>query len=87
MLILIALVIGGFIWWRSRRSGLRGLPLSSSGAANFEETIPLATNGDSEDDGYRQRKGKGKERATGTTPREEIFGVGELDEEDRTPQV
>ena len=53
----------------------------------MEETIPITMNGESEEDNYPRRKGKGKERATHVTPREEIFGVGELDEEDRTPQI
>ena len=97
VLVLIALMVGGFVWWRSRRGGIRGLPLSTAEVGNEEETIPLTLSAGQDDDGgYRQRstgivirdgggKGKGKERAMEFTPKEEIFGVGELDEEDRTP--
>ncbi|KAI0080868.1 alpha/beta-hydrolase [Panus rudis PR-1116 ss-1] len=92
VLLIIAILIGGFLYWRSRRKGgLRGLPLSISTRDSFthqeEESIPLRQN----DDGYnddvdgerRQRVGKGKERARTFTPqREEIFGVGETSEDE-----
>ncbi|CAL1700266.1 unnamed protein product [Somion occarium] len=101
VLVLIALLIGGFLWWRSRKGGLRGLPLSSRGSmALNEESIPLRTNGDAEDGlggddfegGARRRngdaKGKGKERARTFTPQEEIFGVGDSDDEGgKSPRV
>ncbi|KAI0960156.1 hypothetical protein AcW1_004754 [Taiwanofungus camphoratus] len=82
VLVLIALVVGGFLWWRSRRQRLRGLPIST-----HEENIPLnssmgETNGhaDTDHDSFRSRKGK--ERATHLTPAEPIFSVGESDDED-----
>ncbi|KAI0650444.1 alpha/beta-hydrolase [Trametes meyenii] len=84
VLVLIAALVGGFLWWRSRRNRLRGLPLST-----HEENIPLnLSNGgerdDDEEGGFRPRKGK--ERA-GTLPEEEaIFDVGSDDEGEKSPR-
>ncbi|KAH9948790.1 alpha/beta-hydrolase [Amylocystis lapponica] len=92
VLVLIALVVAGFLWWRSRRQRLRGLPVSTQ-----EESIPLNShvgegNGNgmssrSEEDLFRNRKGK--ERAGGRTPEEAIFSVGDSDDEEegRTPRT
>lgn len=106
VLVLIALLIGGFLYWRSRKGGLslRSLPLSSHSnmrSNEFEESIPLRGSGYGDaDDHDRDRDGsstlvggeehegsrsrKGKERATTyePTPKEEIFGVGDSDDED-----
>ncbi|KAI0337935.1 alpha/beta-hydrolase [Trametopsis cervina] len=91
VLVLIALSIGGFLWWRrwrSRRAG--GLLKSPRSQGGFEEAIPLRENGDShyadrEDyettDDTRSRKGK--ERATALTPQETIFTVDD-DSDDET---
>lgn len=47
-----------------------------------EESIPLQSSVDDED-GFRQRPGKGKERALGNaSEREEIFAVADSDDED-----
>ena len=101
VLVLIAVLIGGFLYWRSRKGGLKGLPLSNHGSTRLnenEESIPLRAHGDGEDhdgsptlvghdDEVRSRsgKGKGKERATTyeMTPKEEIFGVGDSDDEEK----
>ena len=81
---LIAVLVGAFLWWRSRRRNisLRGLPFSSR-----EENIPLTQNGESyepPDDENRPipREPKGKERTTTLTPKEEIFRVEDSDDED-----
>lgn len=51
-----------------------------------EESIPLQSSMD-DDDGFRQRTGKGKERAPGE--REEIFAVADSEDEDefKSPAV
>lgn len=84
MLVLIALIVGGFLWWRSRGKRTRGLSLST-----HEEHIPLNSsmadeaNG-SREDGFRPRKGK--ERAE--LPEEEaIFDVGDDDDDERSPRL
>ncbi|KAH8096683.1 alpha/beta-hydrolase [Cristinia sonorae] len=91
VLVIIAILIGGFVWWRSRKGKLRGigLPVTREDIQQEEEHIPLTqSNGnadDSDEEGSRQRKGKG--RATGLTPREEIFGVGDDEDDDvRSPR-
>ena len=86
---LIAVLVGAFLWWRSRRRNisLRGLPFSSR-----EENIPLTTSvredqddNDKDEDGGRFRSRKGKEKA-GSVPEEEaIFDVGSDDEDERSP--
>ncbi|KAK7696265.1 hypothetical protein QCA50_000918 [Cerrena zonata] len=98
VLVLIALLIGGFLYWRSRKGGLRGLPLSSHGNLRNEESIPLReaedhdgsstlVGGDDEGGMRRSRKGKERARAYSPTPKEEIFGVGDSDDEDgRSPR-
>ena len=92
VLLLIAFVVAGFLWWRARRQRLRGLPVSTA-----EENIPLNAqmegdrNGNgighgaaSEEDLFRGRKGKGREPLES----EEIFSVGDSDDEDgRTPRT
>ena len=74
VLVLIAVLIGGFLYWRSRKGGLKGLPLSNHGSMRLnenEESIPLRAHGDGEDhdgsstlvghdDEVRSRGGKGK---------------------------
>ena len=81
VLVLIALVVGGFLWWRSKRRAARGLAL-----ATHEEHIPLNSALADEDrasvDGFRPRKGK--ERASELPEEEAIFEVGD-DEDARTP--
>ncbi|OCH94287.1 alpha/beta-hydrolase [Obba rivulosa] len=87
VLMLIALGVGGFLWWRSRRQRIEGLHLPS----NAEEHIPLNSNmgdangHDSREDVFRQRKGK--ERAD-LPSSEMIFGVGDSEDEDeaRSPR-
>lgn len=95
VLLIIAVLVGGFLWWRSRRSRLRGLPGSTDiGLGLGEEGIPLAENSgshDSHEDEYPPNLGKGKERAMDYTPKEEIFRVDDSDDEDhdgsrRSPQ-
>lgn len=95
VLVIIAVLIAGFVWWRSRKGKLSGvgLPLTRDDVRPDEE-IPLTqSNGNVDDhdqdtdEGSRERKGKG--RATGLTPKEEIFGVGDDefdDEESRSPR-
>jgi hypothetical protein len=84
VLVFIALVIGGFLWWRRYRSQRSGLLKSPPGG--LEESIPLTQNGethytDAEREGrYDSREDlppsrKGKERATEATPQETIFKV------------
>ncbi|KAF9809828.1 hypothetical protein IEO21_07228 [Rhodonia placenta] len=90
LLLLIAILLGVWFWWRSRRARLRGLPVSTN-----EENIPLSSNmeesnGHGPDDvgGERFQSRKGKERATQLTPEQAIFSVGdEEDEEDRSPRI
>ena len=84
MLVLIALAVGGFLWWRSKRPARRGLSLSPT----TEEHIPLRSAADDDDAegagafGPRHGKGKGRE-----LPEEEaIFEVGD-DDELRTPMT
>ncbi|KAH9943181.1 alpha/beta-hydrolase [Epithele typhae] len=85
VLALIALLVGGFLWYRYKRSSKRGLSLSTR-----EEAIPLNSsigmNGHSdEDDGSSFRSRKGKERA-GSLPEEEaIFDIGDDDERSPLP--
>lgn len=76
VLLLIALAIGIFFWCRRRsRRGVSQVRLE-------EEHIPL-TSSINDDDGPRQRVGKGKERALGDIrEREELFAVASSDDED-----
>ena len=76
VLLLIFLAIGIFFWCRIRsRRRVSQVRLE-------EESIPLHPNV-SEDEGFRQRAGKGKERALGNADeREEIFAVIDSDDED-----
>lgn len=91
VLLLIAIVIGGFLWWRFRRNRIKGLPGSPPNGMNhdgeYEENIPLTESNDlDEAEEYRHNKGKG--RATELTPKEEIFRVDDSDDEDtRTPRT
>ncbi|RPD66874.1 alpha/beta-hydrolase [Lentinus tigrinus ALCF2SS1-7] len=84
VLVLIALVVVGFLWWRSRGKRSRGLSLST-----HEEHIPLNSsmadeaNG-SRDDGFRPRKGK--ERADSLPEDVTIFDVGDDEDEERSPR-
>ena len=90
VLVLIAILVGGFLWWRSRRNRLRGLPFSTA-----EENIPLNSHlGDEakengEDNGFRSRKGK--QRADSLPEEDAIFDVGDEDDEDeddgRSPRM
>ncbi|KAI0797108.1 alpha/beta-hydrolase [Abortiporus biennis] len=85
VLVVIAVIIGGFLWWRSRRGngllgrgGGVGLPLHSRDLP--EESIPLTTNGEPSDDDFtrQQRARKGKERARDVTPKDdELFEIGD----------
>ena len=81
VLVLIAILVGGFLWWRSRRNRLRGLPFSTA-----EENIPLNSHlGDEskengEGNGFRSRKGK--QRADSLPEEDAIFDVGDEDDED-----
>ncbi|KAL6309774.1 alpha/beta-hydrolase [Sparassis latifolia] len=85
VLVLIAVAVGAFLWWRSRRNRLRGLPVS-----NREENIPLTSsmadangNGSGDGDEERFRPRKGKERDL-TTPADPIFSVGDSEDEDES---
>ncbi|KAI0660702.1 alpha/beta-hydrolase [Cubamyces menziesii] len=89
VLVLIAVLVGAFLWWRSRRRNisLRGLPFSSR-----EENIPLTTSAredqddnDKDEDGGRFRSRKGKEKASSAPEEEAIFDVGSDDEDERSP--
>ncbi|TCD68479.1 Cell death protease [Steccherinum ochraceum] len=96
VLVIIAVLIAGFLFWRSRqKQHAVGLPLSREDIQ--EENIPLtSSNGnlddhhredrdDDDDDGSRMRKGKGR-AGSALTPHEEIFGVGDDEDEDsRSP--
>jgi len=76
VLILVFLAIGAFLWCRIRsRRRVSQVRLE-------EESIPLHSSvGD--DEGFRQRAGKGKERALGNaSEREEMFAVADSDDED-----
>ncbi|OBZ70493.1 Pheromone-processing carboxypeptidase KEX1 [Grifola frondosa] len=80
VLVLIGVVVGAFLWWRSRRQKLHGLPLSTK-----EENIPLNTSmvqGDDQDDDAVFRLRKGKERAA-PLENEAIFDVGSDDEDEK----
>lgn len=88
-------MIGGVVWCRHRRKRVQ---LGSRGSQGLEEeSIPLTSNRQEDDDGDvdRRRKAKGKSRATrdeenGSLNRgarnvqesERIFEVGDSDEED-----
>jgi len=75
VLLLIAIAVGGCIWFRLRR---RPVQLYTNPA---EESIPLTTSRtDGFDDEPSNRKRKGKERAT-TEEEEPIFDVGDDDDE------
>ena len=86
MLVLIALAIGGFLWWRTRRNRLRGLPFSTA-----EENIPLNSHlGDEskengEGNGFRSRKGK--QRADSLPEEDAIFDVGDDGDEEEDDGV
>jgi hypothetical protein len=73
---LIVLAIGVFFWCRTRsRRRVSQVRLE-------EESIPLNSSMN-DDEGFRQRPGKGKERALGdASEREEIFAVADSDDED-----
>ena len=84
MLVLIALLVGGFLWWRARKGRRRGLSLST-----HEEHIPLNSSMADEppngDGGFRSRKGK--ERSGSVSEEEEaIFDVGDDDDDERSPR-
>ena len=65
MLLLIALLVGGFLWWRTRRTRLRGLPLGFGSTAE-EEHIPLNSSvGDFDGNG----NGHAPSPAPGSAPR------------------
>ncbi|KAF7352316.1 Carboxypeptidase [Mycena venus] len=77
MLTVIFGIIGIFVWCRIRKRRSPRLPVNQHG-----EDIPLnrAVDDDGEEDAFRQRKGKGKERAVEPAA-PPIFDVGESDEE------
>ena len=76
VLLLIFLAIGIFFWCRTR--GKR----RTSQVRLGEESIPLQSSVDDEE-GFRQRPGKGKERALGdASEREEMFAVVDSDDEE-----
>lgn len=78
VLLLILLAVGVFFWCRTRsRRRVSRVRLE-------EESIPLQSSmNDDEDDGFRQRAGKGKERALGdASEREEMFAVADSDDEE-----
>ncbi|TBU33044.1 alpha/beta-hydrolase [Dichomitus squalens] len=79
VLVLIAILVGGFLWWRSKRNRLRGLPFST-----HEENIPLnsalADEPNGNGNGFRSRKGK--QRADSLPEEEAIFDVGDEDEDE-----
>ncbi len=92
MLVLIAVAVGGFLWWRSRRNRQRGGGLS---LPTHEESIPLNSaiarrdrDGD-EDEAPAFRPRKGKERAGTLQEEEAIFDVGNTsdDEDERSPMA
>ena len=103
MLVLIALAIGAFLWWRTRRARLRGLPRDGVDGGRAEEHIPLTESSaelddlppsrderaDGEGAGAFRGRGKGKERALGTEEaKEEIFRVDDSEDEDtKTPRT
>lgn len=76
VLLLIFLAIGTFFWCRIRsRRRVSQVRLE-------EESIPLNSSVN-DDEGFRQRAGKGKERALGdASEREEMFAVADSDDED-----
>ena len=75
VLLLVLLAIGAFFWCRIRsRRRVSQVRLE-------EESIPLHSS--MGDEGFRQRPGKGKERALGdASEREEMFAVADSDDED-----
>lgn len=87
VLVLIAVAVGGFLWWRSRRNRMRG----GLSLPTHEESIPLNSaigRRDRDEDGepaFRPRKGK--ERAGTLEEEEAIFDVGNTsdDEDERSP--
>ena len=75
VLLLIFLAIGVFFWCRIRSR-------RRTSQVRLEESIPLHTSMN-DDEGFRQRAGKGKERALGdASEREEMFAVVDSDDED-----
>lgn len=86
ILVLIALAIGGFLWWRTRRSRLRGLPQGGA-EGHQEEYIPLTGSAEL-DEAEEPHSRKGKQRAMSLTPKEDIFRVNDSDDEDnKTPRT
>ena len=77
VLLLILLAVGIFFWCRIRsRRRVSQVRLE-------EESIPLHSSVNDDDEGFRQRAGKGKERALGNaSEREEMFAVADSDDED-----
>ncbi|KAH9938091.1 alpha/beta-hydrolase [Fomitopsis serialis] len=92
VLAIISIFIAGFIWWRYRRSRLRGLQVTTDDST-AEENIPLATSmtdvnghGDRDDEApYKQAKGK--ERAQELPNEGAIFSIVGDDEDLRTPRT
>ncbi|KAI0732852.1 alpha/beta-hydrolase [Fomitopsis betulina] len=91
VLLVISLVIGGFLWWRYRRSRMSGLRVTSDDST-VEENIPLAasmTDGNMQDDERPLKQSKGKERALPEDlPNDAtIFSIVGDDEDLRTPRT
>ncbi|EPS98740.1 hypothetical protein FOMPIDRAFT_1037314 [Fomitopsis schrenkii] len=94
VLLVISLAIGGFLWWRYRRSRMRGLRVNTDDST-VEENIPLAASmtdvnrHDSGDDERPLKQSKGKERAhPEDLPNEgTIFSIVGDDEDLRTPRT
>ena len=94
VLLVISLCIGGFLWWRYRRSQTRRLRVNTDDST-VEENIPLAasmtdvTAHDAGDDERPFKQSKGKERAQPEDLPNEgtIFSIVGDDEDLRTPRT
>lgn len=90
VLVLIALAIAGFFWFRSRRTRKAGGVALAPDDGHDEENIPLtqAGNGNEYDplsnlEANGNRKGKGKARDPDLEPKSSaVFDVGDSDDED-----
>jgi len=79
VLALIFGIIGIFVWCRTRKRRSPRLPVNQHGEDVPLNHVPLDEDGD--EDAFRQRKSKGKERAVEPGTPAPIFDVGDSDEE------
>ena len=95
VLLVISLCIGGFLWWRYRRSRMRGLRVTTDDST-VEENIPLAASmtdvhahdgGDDDERPLKQSKGKERAQPEDLPNEGTIFSIVGDDEDLRTPRT